>query len=458
MAKEKTIWTCLECGHNQPKWSGQCVQCQKWNVFNQELSLDQAKSHARLSSYQKHQKPLRLDQIKPSAMSRFTTDFVEFDRLVGGGIVQGSLSLVGGDPGIGKSTLLMQIAQSLANQDIVVLYICGEESVEQVYLRAKRLGLESKNLLLFEETEFSSIKTQIEKIKPSVVIIDSIQIVYKNEVPSLPGSVAQVRETAIEFMFLAKSLNISFFLIGHVTKSGEIAGPRILEHLVDSVLYFEGDRQHNYRILRVVKNRFGPTDEIAVFQMEVKGLKEIHNPSEIFLEERVADVTGSVIVPTIEGSRPILIEAQALVTDTVFSSPSRKCTGFDQNRLSLLLAVLEKRVGYSIYNSDVFVSIAGGLRIVEPAIDLGILIAIASSFLSKKIDAHTIVFGEVGLGGDVRRVPRMEVRVKEAHRMGFKRCILPKKNLNSLAKTLHSSMELIGVDYVEKAIKFCVDS
>jgi DNA repair protein RadA/Sms len=373
MAKTKSVWYCSECGHKQLKWSGQCPQCTQWNTLQEEVELTQAQQRFESQSIT-HSRPMRLKEIKIGETHRIHTHIGEFDRLLGGGLVPGSLTLVGGDPGIGKSTLLLQLSFALAKQGLIVLYVCGEESVEQTSMRAKRLGIDTDNLLLLCETNFSLIKAQIDHVKPDVLIIDSIQIVYKSDITSAPGSVSQVRETATECMHIAKGRNIATFLIGHVTKSGEIAGPRVLEHIVDTVLYFEGDKQQNYRLIRVVKNRFGPTDEIGVFQMGNLGLVEVSNPSEIFLEGRKKDSIGSVIIPTIEGSRPILIEVQALVTDTVFSTPSRRCTGLDQNRLALLLAVMEKRIGYQMYLCDVFVSIAGGMRITEPGIDLGIIV------------------------------------------------------------------------------------
>jgi len=348
--------------------------------------------------------------------------------------------------------LMLQIAQALASQGLVVLYVCGEESVEQTSLRARRLKISSDNLLLLSETNFSHIKLQIGQLKPDVLIVDSIQILYKSELPSSPGSVSQVRELATEFMHLAKGMGIATFLIGHVTKSGEIAGPRVLEHIVDTVLDFEGDRQHGYRILRAQKNRFGPTDDIALFQMGLGGLTEVTNPSEAFLQERLKESPGSVIIPTIEGTRAILIEIQALVAASAFATSTRKSTGLDQNRLALLLAVLEKRMGYPLHHSDVFVSIAGGLKIVEPAIDLGTLLAIGSSFCNKAIDPETIVIGEVGLGGEVRSVPRIESRIKEAIMMGFKQCLLPKRNLKGLSQLYLQKIELIGIEVVEEAV------
>lgn len=450
VSKQKSVWYCNDCGHKQLKWSGQCPQCGHWNTINEEIEL---KSSRRFDSQVVAPgRPMRLKEVALVNTPRVLTHLKEFDHLIGGGIVPGSLTLVGGDPGIGKSTLMLQIASALVNQGLIVLYVCGEESVEQTTMRAKRLEIESDNLFLLNETNFAHIKSHIEQVKPNVVIVDSIQIIYKSEIPSAPGSVSQVREAATEFMHIAKGHGIATFLIGHVTKAGEIAGPRVLEHLVDTVLYFEGEKQHDYRMIRVVKNRFGPTDEIAVFQMQSRGLIEIANPSQIFLEERMKGVVGSVIIPTIEGSRPILIEAQALVTETVFPSPSRRCTGLDQNRLALLLAVLEKRMGYQLYRCDVFVSIAGGMRILEPAIDLGILAAIASSLRNRRIDPETTVVGEVGLGGELRSVPRLESRIKEAIHMGFKCCILPKRNLKGISEELRRKIQVKGVEIVDEAV------
>lgn len=451
MAKQKTVWYCSECGHKQLKWLGQCPSCTNWNTFQEELELSSLpkrfESQTAITT-----RPIKLKEVKLQETSRIQTKIGECDRLLGGGLVPGSLTLVGGDPGIGKSTLMLQLSYALAKQGLIVLYICGEESVDQTSLRANRLGIQTDNLFLLSETNFSLIKSQIDQLNPDVLIVDSIQIVYKSEITSAPGSVTQVRETTTEFMHLAKGRGISTFLIGHVTKSGEIAGPRVLEHLVDTVLYFEGDKQHHYRMIRVVKNRFGPTDEIAVFQMKQSGLVEVPNPSEIFLEERRKDSIGSVIIPTLEGSRPILIEVQALVTQTVFSTPSRRCTGLDQNRLALLLAVLEKRMGYQLHKCDVFVSVAGGLRIIEPAIDLGLLLASASSMRNSIIDPETTVVGEVGLGGEIRSVSRIESRLKEAIHMGFRRCIIPKRNAKGIAEDILRKIVVQGVEFVEEAI------
>lgn len=451
MAKQKSIWYCSDCGQKEHKWIGQCPSCSQWNTFQEEIELAPQAKRFEAQSIAPN-RAIKIKDVSHQEIPKVLTHIGEFDRLIGGGIVPGSLSLVGGDPGIGKSTLMLQLSNALAKQGLVVLYVCGEESVEQTSLRAKRLGINHDNLFLLNETHFSLIKAQIDQVKPNVLIIDSIQIVYKSEITSAPGSVSQVRETATEFMHIAKGQGIATFLIGHVTKAGEIAGPRVLEHLVDTVLYFEGDKQHNYRMIRVVKNRFGPTDEIGVFQMRQEGLAEVPNPSEIFLEERRKEVVGSVIIPTIEGSRPILVEVQALVTDTAFSTPSRRSTGLDLNRMALLLAVLEKRVGYRLHQCDVFVSIAGGLRINEPAIDLGVLLSVASSMRNWIIDPETAIVGEVGLGGEIRSVPRIESRLKEAIQMGFRRCILPKRNLKGISEELRQKIVIQPVELVEEAI------
>lgn len=450
--KAKTVWYCQECGHKQAKWSGQCPSCEKWNSLAEEVEL-KAKSFKFESEARKPSKPKKLSEVTLNETPRISTTVGEIDRLLGGGLVPGSLTLIGGDPGIGKSTLMLQLSSLLTKRGLTVLYISGEESLEQTSLRAQRLGIDSDKLYVLAETNFSLIKQEIDELKPDALIVDSIQIVYKPDIASAPGSVTQVRETTTEFMHLAKGRNISTFLIGHVTKSGEIAGPRILEHLVDTVLYFEGDKQQNYRLIRVIKNRFGGTDEIAVFQMTSKGLVEVPNPSQIFLEERRKHSLGSVIIPTIEGSRALLIEAQALVTDTAYPTPSRKVTGLDSNRLSLLLAVLEKRMNYPLYKADVFVSIAGGLKVVEPAIDLGILIAITSSARNRIVNPETCVMGEIGLGGEIRSVSRVESRIKEAIHMGFKKAIIPMRNYKGISSQFKEKIELVGVEMVDEAVE-----
>lgn len=456
MSKQKVVWSCLECGHLQPKWSGQCPSCAKWNVFHQEVEHSKVETRFKTSE-PKRSKPIKLDQIKLGLSMRMASNSPTLDKLLGGGLVQGSLVLLGGDPGIGKSTLLLQTTAQYVQKGLNVLYICGEESVEQVSLRAKRLNIQASNLLLLGETELGAIKHHIEEVKPDVVIIDSVQVIYKSDLPSLPGSVAQIRECTTELMYLAKTLTVSIFLIGHVTKSGEIAGPRVLEHLVDTVLYFEGDKQYHYRILRVVKNRFGPCDEIGMFQMKQAGLIEVENPSEVFLDERKKQMHGSVIIPTVEGSCPILVEAQALVSPLAYSAPTRKAMGIDPNRLALLLAVLDKKAGYSLLRYDVFVALAGGIRIQETALDLGLILAIASSYREKQISPNLVILGEVGLGGNIRRVSRIEKRLKEAERMGFTEALIPKGNLKDLPQFNLKTLQVHPVDFVEEALTYCFD-
>lgn len=449
MSKTKVVWSCRDCGHAQVKWTGSCGACHNWNTLVEEVTIEDKKQ--RFETKKKESaKAVRINEVEIGSFKRISTKMGELDRLFGGGIVEGSLILIGGEPGVGKSTLLLQMANALAMQGLTVLYVCGEESAEQTSLRAQRLKVDHPNLYLLSETLFSAIRAQIDHVQPDVVIADSVQILYKAEIPSSPGSVVQVREIASEFMHLAKGHGITSFLIGHVTKNGELAGPRVLEHIVDTVLEFEGDRQHGYRLLRAIKNRFGPTDEISLFQMKEEGLCEVANPSHAFLAERVKETAGSAIVPGLEGMRSFLLEIQALVTQTAFSNPTRKSTGLDQNRLSLLLAVLEKRVGFQLHHCDVFVALAGGLKIIEPAIDLGVLLAIASSFTNRPLPPDLVVIGEVGLGGEVRGVSRIETRLKEASHMGFTKCILPKRNLKGLAP---SKMTLIGVDLVDEAIR-----
>lgn len=444
MSKVKTVWHCRECGHQEGKWSGCCNSCGTWNSFHEEEVSD-----ARFVAQDTPSGAVPVGEVNMKPTPRISSKISELDRLLGGGIVRGSLTLVGGDPGIGKSTLLLQLSENVARQGLSVLYICGEESVEQTSLRARRLGVGSQNLLLLSETQFSLIAKQVDTLKPDLLIVDSIQIVYKSELHSAPGSVSQVREVATEFMHLAKRKGVATFLIGHVTKSGEIAGPRVLEHLVDTVLYFEGGKQVNYRLLRGVKNRFGPTDEIALFQMRQKGLEPVPNASSIFIEERRQENSGSVVIPMMEGSRPILVEVQALVTTTAFTTPSRRSQGIDSNRLALLLAVMERQAGYQLFNRDVFVSVAGGIRLLEPAGDLGILVAIASSLIDRKVKSEVVIIGEVGLCGEVRTVPLIEQRVREALQMGFSRVILPK----SQAEVGIEGMQCVGVENVQEAIK-----
>lgn len=450
MAKEKTIWHCDECGHKQFKWTGSCSLCQKWNTFSEKIEIDTTVRFA--VSTEKMEMPVSITEVKQNSVQRISSNMAEVDRVLGGGIVQGSLTLIGGDPGIGKSTLMLQLAQNLAAQELKVLYICGEESKEQTALRARRIRATHKNIFLLHETVFANIHHHIKQLGPDILIVDSIQIIYKADLNSTPGSVTQVRELSQEFMRIAKGLKIATFLIGHVTKSGEIAGPKVLEHIVDTVLDFEGDKQHGYRMLRAIKSRFGPTDDLAVFQMNEEGLKELLQPSEILLQERRSGISGSVIVPTLEGSRSLLIEVQALVSPSAYATSTRRSTGVEGGRLSLLLAVLEKRVGFQLHNADVFVSLAGGMKISEPALDLGIVLSVASSFANRAIDPGTVVMGEVGLAGEVRRVPRIENRLKEALQMGFSRALIPSKNLKEVPEPLKQQIKIIPIDLVEIAI------
>lgn len=449
MSKQKTVWCCNECGHNQAKWSGQCKECSQWNTFHEE----QVFVESRFETSPKNIKPIKIKDVDISDQPRIICKIQELDRLLGGGVVKGSLILVGGEPGIGKSTLMLQLVATLADQGLTILYVCGEESVAQTTLRARRLKIDvDNNLYLFSETNFSLIKREVEMINPDVLVIDSIQILYKTEILSAPGSVSQVRECGAELMHLAKTKEVATFIIGHVTKSGEIAGPRVLEHLVDTVLYFEGESEAQFRIMRAIKNRFGPTDEIAVFQMTPQGLTQVENPSKFFLEERRENYPGSVIIPTVEGSRPILVEVQALVVDSAFATPTRRSSGIDPNRCALLLAVMEKKGGYLLSRSDVFVSVAGGMRIVEPAVDLAVMVAIASSLKNRAIKPSLAVFGEVGLGGEVRMGTRGEQRLRELIQMGFKTCILPKRSIKGLSEQIQNKICLIGVEKLEEGI------
>lgn len=450
MSKTKTMWVCQECGHVEHKWQGSCSACTRWNTFEQILEVkDKNKKFASKTDFAK---PVLIQDVSLQGFERLKTDWVEFDRLMGGGVVTGSLNLLGGQPGIGKSTLMLQLAFSFAKKGLIVLYVCGEESTEQTSLRAKRLGIGAEKIYLLNETVFSNIKAQVDLLKPHILIIDSAQIVYKEDLPSAPGSIAQVKEIAIECMHLAKGLNITTFLIGHVTKTGDLAGPRVLEHIVDVVLDFDGDSHHGYRMLRSSKNRFGPTEEIVVFQMESSGLKEIKNPSMLFLEERRKETPGSVIVSTLEGSRALLVEVQALITKTYYPTPTRKSTGIDPNRLALILAVLEKKMHYPLYNQDVFVSMMGGMKVFEPGVDLGVLLAVASSFKGLYLCSKTVVMGEVGLNGELRSTIRSESRIKEAIHMGFSRVILPKRNTKGLSKELTSKIQILEAETVEEVI------
>ncbi len=426
----KTAFFCQECGYKSLKWLGRCPGCGGWNTLAEETVEEEKK--ARAHPRWEKTKPRPITEIKPEGNIRTKTGNGEFDRILGGGIVAGSLVLVGGEPGIGKSTLLLQVSNALSGREKTVLYVSGEESVQQSKIRAERLGAASPGLYLVSETNLDLIMEYIREVRPSLVIIDSIQTIFKPEITSAPGSISQVRECGARLLVAAKSDGFAIFLVGHVTKSGVIAGPRVLEHMVDTVLYFEGDRHHAYRILRAVKNRFGSTDEIGIFQMSDKGLLEVKNPSEIFLSQRESDLSGSVVVPCMEGKRPILVEIQALVSHSSLAIPRRRATGIDVNRTLMLMAVLERRGGVRLQEKDVFINVAGGVKVAEPAADLGIVVAVASNVKNIPTDPRTIVLGEVGLGGEIRAVSRIGQRLKEAAKLGFRRAVVPRNNSDEI--------------------------
>ncbi|MCU9615256.1 DNA repair protein RadA [Caldibacillus lycopersici] len=458
MAKIKTKFTCQKCGYESPKWLGRCPSCNEWNSFVEEIQ--EVKGNRRVafnhtSTTVGGQKATPITKIESKQDPRTLTDSRELNRVLGGGIVGGSLVLIGGDPGIGKSTLLLQVSNQLANKGEKVIYISGEESVKQTKLRADRLGVLSDNLYVFSETNLLIIEQTIQELQPNFAIIDSIQTIYHPDITSAPGSVSQVRECTSEMMRIAKTNGIPIFIVGHVTKEGAIAGPRLLEHMVDTVLYFEGERHHTFRILRAVKNRFGSTNEIGIFEMKESGLEEVENPSEIFLEERSQGASGSTVVASMEGTRPILVEIQALISPTTFGNPRRMATGIDHNRVSLLMAVLEKRVGLLLQNQDAYLKAAGGVKLDEPAIDLAVAISIASSFRDQPTRATDCFIGEVGLTGEIRRVSRIEQRVKEAEKLGFKRIFVPKNNITGWQS--NSQLELIGVSTIREALQMALD-
>ena len=450
MKTKGNVFFCKECGYESPKWLGQCPGCREWNTFTEEPVVKKGGAAVRKS--RAVTEPARLKDISMSSDDRTTTGIEELDRVLGGGIIPGSLILVGGDPGIGKSTLLLQVCRNLSVRKQKVLYISGEESLKQIKLRATRIGEFGDDVALLCETNLDVIEDVIRQQKPEIVIIDSIQTMYKEDVSSAPGSVSQVRESTNTFMQLAKGLAISIFIVGHVTKEGVVAGPRVLEHMVDTVLYFEGDRHASYRILRGVKNRFGSTNEIGVFEMRETGLKEVKNPSEYMLSGRPEQASGSVTACSIEGTRPILIEIQALVCKTNFGLPRRTSAGTDYNRVNLLMAVLEKRLGLQLNECDAYVNIAGGIKINEPALDLGIIMAIVSSYKDKIIDSKTIVFGEVGLSGEVRAVSMAEQRIMEAVKLGFNECIMTAASLEGMK--VPEGIKILGVKNVKEAIAY----
>ena len=452
LKNKKTVYFCQECGYESAKWMGQCPACKAWNTFVEETVSSKKTASSGVKVSQKKTEPVILKDISLSADERQSCGIGELDRVLGGGIVPGSLVLVGGDPGIGKSTLLLQVCRNLSSQGVSVLYISGEESLRQIKLRADRLGNFNDKLKLLCETNLENIREIIERMKPDVVVVDSIQTMFHEDITSAPGSVSQVRESTNVLMQIAKGLGISIFIVGHVTKEGVVAGPRVLEHMVDTVLYFEGDRHAAYRILRGVKNRFGSTNEIGVFEMCNEGLREVENPSEYMLSGKPEGASGSVVACSMEGTRPILLEIQALVCHSNFGMPRRTAAGTDYNRVNLLMAVLEKRLGLSLSSCDAYVNIAGGIRMNEPAIDLGIVLAIVSSYKDVPIDEKTICFGEVGLSGEVRAVSMTAQRVQEAEKLGFTTCILPEVCKAGLKK--NPNINVVGVSNVQDAIRY----
>ena len=449
MAKaKKSVFFCQNCGHEESKWLGQCPVCRQWNTFVEE-KVTPVKGNGQTRSLQEAE-VVTLASVRTDTEERTRTGIKELDRVLGGGIVPGSLVLVGGDPGIGKSTLLLQVCQRLSARKLKILYISGEESLKQIKLRANRMGEFTEELLLLCETNIEIIRSVIEKQKPALVVIDSIQTMYSEEVGSAPGSVSQVREATNIFMQIAKGMGISIFIVGHVTKEGTVAGPRVLEHMVDTVLYFEGDRHASYRILRGVKNRFGSTNEIGVFEMRQDGLREVENPSEFMLNGRPEHASGSVVACSMEGTRPILLEIQALVCRSNFGMPRRTAAGTDYNRVNLLMAVLEKRLGLPLSSYDAYVNIAGGIRINEPAVDLGIVMALVSSYKNRPVSEDVLVFGEVGLSGEVRAVNMPEQRVSEAKKLGFRTCILPAVSVDAVKNI--QGLKVMGVRSINEAI------
>lgn len=445
---------CSDCGYESAKWMGRCPGCGAWNTMNEEVEVvSKGPRGAFQHSSSVSNKAVPIIKVETQDEPRIETELGELNRVLGGGIVPGSLVLIGGDPGIGKSTLLLQVSALMSNKGHRVLYISGEESIRQTKLRAERLGVASEELYIYSETNLEFLHQTIEEVQPKFVIVDSIQTVHHPEVTSAPGSVSQVRECTAELMRIAKTKNIAIFLVGHVTKEGQIAGPRILEHMVDTVLYFEGERHHNHRILRSQKNRFGSTNEIAIFEMLQNGLKEVLNPSELFLQERSQGAPGSVIVASMEGTRPILVEIQSLITPTSFNYPKRMATGVDQNRVQLLMAVLEKRMGMMLQSQDAYIKVAGGVKLDEPAIDLALLTSIVSSFKDEATKPTDCFIGEVGLTGEVRRVTRIEQRVQEAAKLGFQRVFIPASNIGGWE--FPDGIYVIGVETIADALRQC---
>src|SRR5215467_5414293 len=447
--KSETLFVCQSCGHKAGKWLGKCPECGEWNSFVEEKTA--RKSGGRNGFSIRDVSAIPFTEIESQDDVRVPSGVTEFDRVLGGGIVPGTLVLIGGDPGIGKSTLLLQVADKLSAAGALVLYVSGEESERQIKLRGERLAVDAKNVYLLPETNLENIVKEIERLKPGAIIVDSIQTVFSSVLDSAPGSVSQVREVAHQFLMLAKTRGVPIFLIGHITKEGSIAGPKILEHIVDTVLYFEGERHHNHRIVRAVKNRFGAANEVGVFEMTGAGLMPVANPSQMFLQERPQNVAGSIVTACMEGTRPLLVEIQALVSGNKYGTGRRMTQGLDQNRVALLIAMLEKRAGLQLTSDDVFVNIAGGLEVDEPAADLGVITAIASSFKNVNVDPHTVVFGEVGLTGEVRGAMQASVRAREAQALGFKKIVMPASNVPGLERLL--GVRVVGVKSVDEALE-----
>lgn len=452
MAKIKTKYVCQSCGYENPKWLGKCPECMKWNTFVEEIEDKSSKSNHRETFVidKSSQKPVNINSITIKHEERFSSGINELNRVLGGGIVRGSLVLVGGDPGIGKSTLLLQVSESVAQSGKKVLYISGEESESQIKMRAERLNAKSENLYIMAENNLNIIEHNLEGFDPDLIILDSIQTVFTPDIASAPGTVSQIKEGTSRFMRISKKMGISTFVVGHVTKEGSLAGPKIMEHMVDTVLYFEGERYNTYRLVRAVKNRFGSTNELGVFEMSEKGLQELENPSKALISEKPENASGSVIVSTVEGTRPMLLELQALVSPTSFGIPRRTATGIDFNRVNLLLAVLEKRAGMQIQNQDVYLNIVGGIKINEPSMDLGVILAVASGFRNIPISGEVAVTGEVGLTGEIRGVSYIEKRISECRKLGFKKIIIPKSNYEAVKDV--KGIEIWPVENVRQAI------
>lgn len=446
-SKNKSVFVCSECGYESVKWYGKCPNCNEWNTMEEQVPVI-SKPGVRTKVTFQH--PQKLIEIDSNIENRIKSGIEEFDRVLGGGIVEGSLVLLSGDPGIGKSTILLQICQNLG-QNNTVLYISGEESARQIKLRANRLGVDTENLFILAETDVASIVEIIKSEKPDIVIIDSVQTMMIDEISSSAGSITQVRECTNIFMHLAKSLAIPIFIVGHVNKDGAIAGPKVLEHIVDTVLYFEGERNYSYRILRSAKNRFGSTNEIGVFEMTQKGMQEVENPSLMMLSGRPKNTSGTCVACTMEGSRPILAEVQGLVTSSGFGTPRRMSTGFDYNRMNMIIAVLEKRAGFMFNSMDTYLNVIGGLKLYEPAADLSVAMALISSLRDKVLDEKTLAFGEIGLAGEIRAVNNCEQRIAEAQRLGFLKCVIPFHNYKGLSKEIKTSMDIVPVRNVRAA-------